>query len=95
MKKIKEYLLKLYSKYNITIYSSIIFTFLTHFYYFTKRLGNEDDLSYLIFNDNALTSGRWNSGTLFTTSIMSPPIKFIFVLIILALVSIMICDILI
>ena len=93
MKKIKDIITKLYSKYKITIFSSIIFTFITHFYYFTKRLGNEDDLGYLIFSDNALTSGRWNNGTLFTTSLMSPPIKFLFVLLVLSLVSIMICDI--
>ena len=92
MKKIKEILSEMFSKYKITIYSGIIFTFLTHFYYFTKRLANEDDLSYLLFGDNAITSGRWNSGTLFTTTLMSPVIKFLFVIIAITLCSILICD---
>ena len=93
MKKTKETFLNLFSKYRTTIYSGIIFTFLTHFYYFTKRLANEDDLSYLLFGDNAITSGRWNTGTLFTTTLMSPAVKFIFVLLVITLCSILICDI--
>ena len=93
MKRIKETFLNLFSKYKTTIYSGIIFTFLTHFYYFTKRLANEDDLSYLLFGDNAITSGRWNAGTLFTTTLMSPAVKFIFVLLVITLCSILICDI--
>lgn len=93
MKKIKDMLQKLFSKYKLTIYSGIIFSFITHFYYFTKRLSNEDDLSYLLFGDNALTSGRWNSGTLFTTTLMSPVVKFIFVILTLTICSILICDI--
>jgi len=83
---------ELYNKYKYSLYSSIIFTFITHFYYFTKRLGNEDDLSYLIFSDAAITSGRWSDGTLFSTSLMSPVIKFLLVIIILSLCSVMICD---
>lgn len=59
--KIEEF----YNKYKCALYSSFIFTFLTHFYYFSKRLSNEDDLSYLLFNDSALTSGRWSKGILF------------------------------
>lgn len=71
----------------------MIFTFLTHFYFFSRRLANEDDLSYLIFKDFALTSGRWNNGTLFTTSLMSPSVNFILVIIILPIISLLICDI--
>lgn len=71
----------------------MIFTFLTHFYFFSRRLANEDDLSYLVFKDFALTSGRWNNGTLFTTSLMSPSVNFILVIIILAIISLLICDI--
>ena len=93
MKKIMKILKELYDKYKYSIYSSMIFTFLTHFYFFTRRLANEDDLSYLVFKDFALTSGRWNNGTLFTTSLMSPSINFILVIIILALISLLICDI--
>ena len=93
MKNLKEIIQKLFSKYKLTIYSGIIFTFLTHFYYFTKRLANEDDLSYLLFGDNAITSGRWNAGTLFTTTLMSPAVKLIFVLLVITLCSILICDI--
>ncbi len=93
MKKIMKILKELYDKYKYSIYSSMIFTFLTHFYFFTRRLANEDDLSYLVFKDFALTSGRWNNGTLFTTSLMSPSINFILVIIILAIISLLICDI--
>ena len=93
MKKLKEKLIKLFDEYKITIFSGVIFTFLTHFYFFTKRLANEDDLSYLLFSDNAITSGRWNSGTLFTTSLMFPPVKFIFAIIVITLCSVLICDI--
>ena len=93
MKKIKEILSEMFSKYKLTIYSGIIFTFITHFYHFTKRLANEDDLSYLLFGDNAITSGRWNSGTLFTTTLMSPAVKFLFVIIVITLCSLLICDI--
>lgn len=93
MKKIIKLLQELYNKYKYSIYSSMIFTFLTHFYFFTRRLANEDDLSYLVFKDFALTSGRWNNGTMFTTSLMSPSINFILVIIILALISLIICDI--
>lgn len=89
----KKILNELYNKYKYSIYSSMIFTFLTHFYFFTRRLANEDDLSYLIFKDGAITSGRWNNGTIFTTSIMSPTINFIFAIIILSIVSLLICDI--
>ena len=93
MKKIMKLLKELYDKYKYSIYSSMIFTFLTHFYFFSRRLANEDDLSYLIFKDFALTSGRWNNGTLFTTSLMSPSVNFILVIIILAIISLLICDI--
>lgn len=93
MKKIIKLLKELYNKYKYSIYSSMIFTFLTHFYFFSRRLANEDDLSYLIFKDFALTSGRWNNGTLFTTSLMSPSVNFILVIIILAIISLLICDI--
>ena len=93
MKKLIKELQKLYNKYKYSIYSSMIFTFLTHFYFFTRRLANEDDLSYLVFKDFALTSGRWNNGTLFTTSLMSPSINFILVIITLSLISLFICDI--
>ncbi len=93
MKKIMKLLKELYDKYKYSIYSSMIFTFLTHFYFFSRRLANEDDLSYLVFKDFALTSGRWNNGTLFTTSLMSPSVNFILVIIILAIISLLICDI--
>lgn len=93
MKKIIKLLKELYDKYKYSIYSSMIFTFLTHFYFFTRRLANEDDLSYLVFKDFALTSGRWNNGALFTTSLMSPSVNFILVIIILAIISLLICDI--
>lgn len=93
MKKIIKLLKELYDKYKYSIYSSMIFTFLTHFYFFSRRLANEDDLSYLIFKDFALTSGRWNNGTLFTTSLMLPSVNFILVIIILAIISLLICDI--
>ena len=93
MKKIIKELQELYDKYKYSIYSSMIFTFLTHFYFFTRRLANEDDLSYLVFKDFALTSGRWNNGTLFTTSLMSASINFVLVIIILAIISLLICDI--
>ena len=93
MKKIMKLLKELYEKYKYSIYSSMIFTFLTHFYFFTRRLANEDDLSYLVFKDFALTSGRWNNGTIFTTSLMSPSVNFILVIIILAIISLLICDI--
>lgn len=93
MKKIIKLLKELYDKYKYSIYSSMIFTFLTHFYFFSRRLANEDDLSYLIFKDFALTSGRWNNGTLFTTSLMSPSVNFILVIIILPIISLLICDI--
>ena len=93
MKKIIKLLKELYDKYKYSIYSSMIFTFLTHFYFFSRRLANEDDLSYLIFKDFALTSGRWNNGTLFTTSLMSPSVNFILVIIILLIISLLICDI--
>lgn len=93
MKKIIKLLKELYDKYKYSIYSSMIFTFLTHFYFFSRRLANEDDLSYLIFKDFALTSGRWNNGTLFTTSLMSPSVNFILIIIILAIISLLICDI--
>lgn len=87
MKKIMKLLKELYDKYKYSIYSSMIFTFLTHFYFFSRRLANEDDLSYLIFKDFALTSGRWNNGTLFTTSLMLPSVNFILVIIILAIIT--------
>lgn len=87
MKKIMKLLKELYDKYKYSIYSSMIFIFLTHFYFFSRRLANEDDLSYLIFKDFALTSGRWNNGTLFTTSLMLPSVNFILVIIILAIIT--------
>lgn len=93
MKKIINGITNLYSKYKYALYSSMIFTFITHFYYFTKRLGNEDDLNYLLFSDSALTSGRWSDGTFFSTSLMSPAIKFLLVIIILSICSVLICDI--
>ena len=93
MEKIESFIKNVFNQYKSVIYSSIIFTIINHFYFFSKRLGNEDDLSYLIYNKAELSSGRWNNGTFITTYTMSPAIKFLLVILILALISVLICDI--
>lgn len=92
MKKIIEYLKLLYNKYKFAIYSSVIFSFITHVYFFIRRLGNEDDLNFISFASSTLTSGRWTTGSLFTGSMLAPMIKFAFVIIVIVFVSVMICD---
>lgn len=93
MKKIFEYLKLMYNKYKLAIYSAMIFAFVTHIYFFIRRLGNEDDLNFLSFASSTLTSGRWTTGSLFTGAMLAPMIKFVFAVIVLSLVAVMVCDI--
>ncbi len=89
---ILTYLKNIYTKYKVAIYSSIISTFITHLYFFTRRLGNEDDLNLYTGSGRVLSSGRWLSGTLFTTEHIIPIIKFLLVIIVLTTIVVIICD---
>ena len=92
IKKLFDYLKLMYDKYKYAFYSAIFFTFISHVYFFTKRLGNEDDLNFISFASGTLSSGRWTKGSLFTGEMLVPMIKFVFAIVVITLVSVMICD---
>lgn len=92
MTKFFNYLKSMYDKYKCAFYSAMFFTFLTHVYFFIKRFANEDDLGYILFAKSTLTSGRWTTGSLFTGAMLAPMIKFVFALLVIALISVLICD---
>lgn len=92
MEKIVEKLKDFYQKYKYAFCSSVIFTFITHLYFFSSRFANEDDLNYLSNNVRMLSSGRFTTGTLFTGELQIPIVKFLCVIIVLAIVSVLICD---
>lgn len=94
MEKIINYFKYMYEKYKTALYSSVILTLLTHIYFFTSRFGNEDDLNFLSFTNNTLSSGRFMLGNYFTGNTITPMINFLFAIIVLAVVSIIICDLL-
>ena len=92
IKKLFCYLKLMYDKYKYAFYSAIFFTFISHIYFFAKRLGNEDDLNFISFASGTLSSGRWAKGSLFTGEMLSPMIKFAFAIIVITIISVMICD---
>lgn len=92
IRKLFDYLKSMYDKYKYAFYSAIFFTFISHVYFFIKRLGNEDDLNFISFASGTLSSGRWTKGTLFTGEMLAPMIKFAFAIIIITLISIIVCD---
>lgn len=94
MDKLFGWLKRIYDKYKFALYSSFILSFLTHLYFFTKRLGNEDDLNHLSFAFRSLGSGRWSTGTFFTGNFVLPIVNFVLILIVLAIVTVIICDLL-
>ena len=47
IKKLFNYLKLMYDRYKYAFYSAIFFTFISHVYFFVKRLGNEDDLNFI------------------------------------------------
>ena len=92
IKKLFNYLKLMYDRYKYAFYSAIFFTFISHVYFFVKRLGNEDDLNFISFASGTLSSGRWTKGSLFTGEMLVPMIKFVFAIVVITLVSVMICD---
>lgn len=92
MIKIINYIKEMYDKYKVAFYSGLMFTFISHIYFFANRLGNEDDLNFIYFASRTLTSGRFTTGDLVTGSSLAPMIKFVFVLLVISIISVLICD---
>ena len=57
IKKLFNYLKLMYDRYKYAFYSAIFFTFISHVYFFVKRLGNEDDLNF-IYRRNASSNDK-------------------------------------
>ena len=73
-------ILKWYKKidenYRCTLLSRAFFSFLTHLYFFTTKLGNEDDVHLITSNVQRISSRRWITENFITKEFDTPMIHF-------------------
>lgn len=92
MDGVKNYFIELFCKYKTAIYSSFIMTFLTHLFFFSNRFINEDDLGFIHFGGNVLSTGRWVAGDLLMGISQIPIVRLVFVILAMVLITVLICD---